>query len=146
MVTLKNEEDTKRFATILARNVKPGSTTGLVGQLGSGKTTLVRYWVEALGGSDVSSPTFVLAHHYETPDCAVEHWDLYRLGTIPGELLEPPERWTVRVVEWADKFPEALQLDLQISIAIADQGQSREVSLSGPLSEALKVELETSSG
>ncbi len=52
----------------------------LDGEMGSGKTTLVKHLVKNLGGTDeVSSPTFALVNEYQTPDKKIYHFDLYRL-------------------------------------------------------------------
>jgi len=52
----------------------------LLGEMGSGKTTLVKHLVKNLGGIDeVSSPTFALVNEYQTPDKKIYHFDLYRL-------------------------------------------------------------------
>ena len=146
MLKLQDEKETAGLASVLARVVPPGKTVGLVGALGSGKTTLVRHWVSVLGCSDVSSPTFVLAHYYETPTCTIEHWDLYRLRALPDELLEPPDRWTVRIIEWADRFKQEIPLDLEIRLTTnTDNVEERSVAFSGPLTNALEVELKASS-
>lgn len=73
----------------------------LYGQMGSGKTTLVRAWL----GSAVSSPTFTYIHHY--PEGV--HIDLYRFPTeIPSrwaEVYEQLEEAPLIFVEWAEKLP-----------------------------------------
>jgi tRNA threonylcarbamoyladenosine biosynthesis protein TsaE len=69
-------EETKRLAFELAKKIQKGSTVALYGDLGSGKTTFTRYFVEGLGLKNrVQSPTFVLARKYGN----VNHVDLYRL-------------------------------------------------------------------
>ena len=72
----KSTEETKRLAIELAGKVHKGSVLALYGNLGSGKTTFTRYFVEALGlNNRVQSPTFVVARKYGY----VNHVDLYRL-------------------------------------------------------------------
>lgn len=83
----------------------------LIGELGSGKTTLVRYLAQALGAREpASSPSFVLSHEYHCKnDLLLEHWDLYRMASLPQELNEPPAENVLRVVEWADRVPDFVQ-------------------------------------
>ena len=72
----KSTEETKRLAVELAGKIQKGSVLALYGDLGSGKTTFTRYFVEALGLKNrVQSPTFVVARKYGD----VNHVDLYRL-------------------------------------------------------------------
>lgn len=113
----------------IASKLKTGLTVGLIGELGAGKTTLVSHLMEALGASEpVSSPTFVLQHVYKAPSFIVEHWDLYRLGSLPLELLEPADSKVVRLVEWADKFFE-LKLDMEIRMNFGKTADQRLIAL-----------------
>jgi tRNA threonylcarbamoyl adenosine modification protein YjeE len=80
--TLAGEEQTDAFARELARELAPGDTVWLIGELGAGKTRLARGIVAALGHppNAVSSPTFAIANHYRTPGAtSVLHIDAYRL-------------------------------------------------------------------
>jgi tRNA threonylcarbamoyladenosine biosynthesis protein TsaE len=103
--------ETEELAEVLAQRLLWGSTLGLTGPLGAGKTFMVRALVGALGGNrgEVASPSYTLQYEYHLPDGKViEHWDLYRLTHLPEELLEPASPRTVRVIEWWEKFPELL--------------------------------------
>lgn len=138
---LHSEEDTARLARTLARVLRFGETVGLKGDLGAGKTTLVRYLVEELGGSanHVASPSFTLQNEYVlATGSRIEHWDLYRLREAPEDLAEPPARETLRVIEWPERAPlvmEELQLLLEISVG---ERNERIVHYSG--SRAAQVE------
>jgi tRNA threonylcarbamoyladenosine biosynthesis protein TsaE len=109
-VHLHSLDDTARLAEMLATQVRGGDTVALIGGLGAGKTTFTRLFVRALGGpTEVTSPTYVLEHEYPIEGkFTIRHWDVYRLGGIPPELLEPLRGDEVRLIEWADKFPELL--------------------------------------
>src|SRR5699024_3644034 len=109
----------------LAELLTPGACVTLEGQLGAGKTTLVRLLIEALGGSgrDVSSPTYVLMHAYATPRFTVYHLDAYRVGGAEdleaigfAELLEQPN--AVTIVEWASRVVDALPTSNRIDVRI----------------------------
>lgn len=105
-VCVKSLEDTKLFAARIARTIVGGSVIGLSGDLGAGKTTLVRYLVEALGGNaeDVSSPSYTLEYQYKLAGgLLIEHWDLYRVSELPGELMEAPCDTTIRLIEWPEQ-------------------------------------------
>lgn len=97
----------------LAAGLRPGATLGLTGSLGAGKTTFVRFLVQALHGTDaaVASPTFVFRRTYAGAP-VIEHIDLYRLDD-PAEAddlgLEEafgPDRITL--VEWPERLPGLL--------------------------------------
>jgi len=90
----------------------------LRGDLGAGKTTLVKGIAAALGAADpeeVTSPTFTLVHEYQGPRVNIYHLDLYRLET-ERELatlgLEDmlADRAALILVEWGEKFPSVLAL------------------------------------
>ncbi len=84
----------------------------LRGELGAGKTTLVKGWVAALNAGstdDVTSPTFTLVHEYQGPRVKVYHLDLYRLETERElatlgieEMAAEPD--ALVLVEWGEKF------------------------------------------
>ncbi len=124
------------FAEKISRAPLFGLSIGLAGPLGAGKTTFVRHVARHLGSrTPVSSPTFPLLHEYEAEGRRIiEHWDLYRLNSVPEELWEvqPPD--VLRIIEWADKFPR-LEAMLDINIAIQfknmdSQNETRVVDIS----------------
>lgn len=128
-------EDTKKLAQKVAQKLSPGDAVALSGDLGSGKTTFVRFLVEALGfDSKVQSPTFVICRKYirpEGPIKTINHIDLYRLQTkkeirdlgLP-ELLS--EKDAVCVVEWpemiVDLFPKGT---LKINFEYENENERR---------------------
>ena len=96
----------------------------LRGELGMGKTTLVRGMAAALGASadEVTSPTFTLVHEYAGKKTRLVHLDLYRLenesdleGIGLWELAELPD--ALVMVEWGDKFASVMErADAEIAI------------------------------
>ncbi|RIL06437.1 MAG: hypothetical protein DCC75_10845 [Proteobacteria bacterium] len=92
----------------LAANTNWGESIGLIGPLGAGKTTFIRYFCAAKGCAlPVSSPSYVIQHEYECGfGKTIEHWDLYRLHGIPDELRLAAPSNAIRLIEWVDKFPE----------------------------------------
>lgn len=99
----------------LAAHLAPGDVVALDGDLGAGKTHLVKGLVDGRGGDadDVTSPTFTLVHTYATPGGPVHHVDAYRLGRavdfaeIGGEEILDDEAAIV-VVEWPERIAAAL--------------------------------------
>jgi tRNA threonylcarbamoyladenosine biosynthesis protein TsaE len=97
--------ETEALGARLAERLQPGDVVLLSGELGTGKTTLVRGACRALGVTEpVTSPTFTIGQRYGGGRMPVSHLDLYRLQTLEGEdpaLLEDylrPEG--VAFVEW----------------------------------------------
>ncbi len=101
------------LAQTLAGELKnQNATIGLIGNLGSGKTTFTKAFAKALGIKKTPSPTFVIMHEHPTPQTTLYHLDLYRLKT-PAELLplglseimegNGPH---ILMIEWVEKFPQ----------------------------------------
>jgi len=128
--TLIDASATERLGEVVARLLEPGDVVLLVGDLGAGKTTLVRGVVRGLGGTDkVTSPTFTLRHEYATTP-ALTHVDCWRLAE-PDELDDLGLEEVIAdggalVIEWGEfadfRFGEAA---LHLSLSDAAGGESR---------------------
>jgi tRNA threonylcarbamoyladenosine biosynthesis protein TsaE len=119
---LQGEAETLEFGRSLARSVRAGEKIFLHGDLGAGKTTLVRGFLHELGHQGaVKSPTYSLVEHYYYKNMRIYHFDLYRLGD-PEELEYMGIRdyfggRNVCLVEWAERGRGILpQADLDIRI------------------------------
>jgi tRNA threonylcarbamoyladenosine biosynthesis protein TsaE len=100
-------EETRALGRRLGEVVEAGDVIALEGELGTGKTELVRGIAEALGvTSGVHSPTFVLHHRYQGR-LPIEHYDLYRLDGMAwvDTGLDEPASDAVTVIEWSDRAP-----------------------------------------
>lgn len=112
--TSTNEEETDRFGRVLADLLEPGTVVALVGDLGAGKTRLVRAMATGLGidPDDVQSPTFVLIREYEDGRIPVHHFDTYRLEDVNEFLdLGADELFGgdgICLVEWGDRVRDVL--------------------------------------
>lgn len=118
----------------IAGSLGPGGRVFLVGDLGSGKTTLARAVIRALGVSGaIPSPSFILDAFYALPRFDVHHMDFYRLSGCREELTmlgfdEILESSAVVLVEWADRFPDLVDLPgLHITIGCLEDPSLREV-------------------
>lgn len=136
--------DTDRFGRVIGRALRGGEVIGLYGDLGTGKTTLVRGIAAGLRAAPrlVSSPTFVLIHEYRGR-LLLAHADLYRIASqedvAQTGLSDYLDGETVVVVEWADRAGSQLPDD-RLEIRLAHRGRaSRALSLSatGPRSGKL---------
>lgn len=148
--TIQSLGETEQLGAALAAICDGGITICLSGELGSGKTTLVRSLVASLGSRlSVSSPTFVLSHEYKIGDSiTLEHWDLYRLGGAPEDLWEPPRATVIRVIEWAEREPRLLEsAELRLLLSVPDpEACRRTVRVEGPRTGALRQKLTFVSG
>ena len=94
----------------LAKELKAGEVIALVGDLGAGKTSLTQGIVGALGGGDVTSPTFSLVQEYRTGSLEVYHFDFYRVE-LEHELIDLGwddylDRDALVIAEWPGRFPD----------------------------------------
>lgn len=132
---------TEAFGARLARVLAPGLAVHLEGDLGAGKTTLVRGLLQALlPGQRVKSPTYTLVEHYRTPTFDVLHLDLYRLGD-PEELdflgVREDAGRAVLLVEWPQRGTGHLPpSDLVVRLAPAGAGRSIALQAVTPAGEA----------
>lgn len=140
-VQVKSELEMDQLGERIANAVQPGLVIALVGDLGAGKTRLVRAIAIALGADPnlVNSPTFVLVQHYAAR-LPLFHCDTYRLRDSDEFMDLGAEEFLngkgVSFVEWADRVEEALPDDL-LRIRIESTGlESRRVTMTatGPTS------------
>lgn len=99
-------EETERLGADIARRLRPGDAVLVTGELGAGKTTLVRGAARELGVSGpVTSPTFTVGQRYPAP-VPVSHLDLYRIGSLaeedPDLLADYLGEDRIAFVEWPD--------------------------------------------
>ncbi|OTG71272.1 tRNA (adenosine(37)-N6)-threonylcarbamoyltransferase complex ATPase subunit type 1 TsaE [Acinetobacter sp. ANC 4169] len=135
-LALNNEDDTQNLAQVLAQHFSTG-VIYLIGDLGAGKTTLTRYFLQSLGHQGaVKSPTYTLVEPYNINGKDIFHFDLYRLND-PYELelmgirdyLETPN--ALFLFEWPSKGGDEIpQPDLIVNIEKSEDELTRTASLS----------------
>jgi tRNA threonylcarbamoyladenosine biosynthesis protein TsaE len=123
-------EETIAFGRKLAAELSPPLVVLLRGDLGAGKTTLVKgiaEGFEAALAEDVTSPTFTLVHEYRGSRVTLYHIDLYRIDTereletlALDDLLAPN---CILLIEWGEKFPR-LQRDQNVEVALERAGET----------------------
>jgi tRNA threonylcarbamoyladenosine biosynthesis protein TsaE len=138
VIRTDSEDATIQAGAGLGARLKPGDVVLLIGNLGAGKTTLVKGIAGAIHpgyADEVSSPTFSLVHEYGDCEPVIYHIDLYRLDTAAevatigfDEILD---RRGIVLIEWGERFPD-LMPDGHITVRITRvAGESREIIIEG---------------
>jgi tRNA threonylcarbamoyladenosine biosynthesis protein TsaE len=122
-------EETEAVGARIAAQLRPGDLVTVSGELGTGKTTLVRGACRALGVDDpITSPTFTIGHRYRGR-VDVSHLDLYRFAGVSAAEwgdLEPYFDGAVCFVEWPEAGKEVLPpARFAVSLEHAGDGQRR---------------------
>lgn len=128
-IRVKSEAELQAFGEQLGAALGGGESIELIGDVGAGKTTLVKAIAAGMGVvGDVSSPSYTLSQTYEAPGgLRLAHYDFYRL-TEPGILAEElaevlADGSTVVAIEWAAIVADVLPTD-HLSIHITPTGEN----------------------
>ncbi len=140
VISIGSLSETEQWAKELAKTFNRPCLVLLNGDLGAGKTQLVRWFVEALGGTVASSPTFAIHQSYESPGGNVDHVDLYRLESAADldsagvwDLLAQPN--ALIFIEWAERIPNEMwpknfkQVRIRVNSVVAEP-EARSIELS----------------
>ena len=129
-ITTHSPEETIAFGRTLTELLAPPKLVLLRGDLGAGKTTLVKGIAgafEAAAEEDVTSPTFTLVHEYRGPRANLFHIDLYRIDTQREldtlALDDLRDEKSILLIEWGEKFPRLLR-DRDVEIVLEREGES----------------------
>ncbi len=143
-----DEPDLVRLAQLIALTVRPGDLIALHGDLGAGKTTFARAFIQALTHpivTEVPSPTFTLVQTYDTQRLKLAHFDLYRLND-PSELdelgLDEAVSHGAAIVEWPERAQGRLT-GTRLDIVIAESTTSvdtRDITLTAASTWAPRLE------
>ena len=108
---LKSLEDTKKFSNNISKFVNPGDIIFLYGEIGVGKTTFARFFINCLQRekgvekSDVLSPTFNIVYDYDIGNIKIQHYDLYRLKNYNDifqlGMFETSKNY-IKIIEWPE--------------------------------------------
>jgi tRNA threonylcarbamoyladenosine biosynthesis protein TsaE len=137
-ITTCSSEETIAFGRTLVDLLTPPKLVLLRGDLGAGKTTLVKGVAgafDAAAEEDVTSPTFTLIHEYRGPRANLYHIDLYRidtqreLDTLALDDLRADD--SILLIEWGEKFPRFVR-ERDVEIALEREGENgRRIKVSG---------------
>lgn len=140
---LADTEATEALGAAIANCFVPGSLIHLLGELGAGKTTLVRGFLRGLGYTGaVKSPTYTLVENYMIREQSVYHFDLYRLGD-PEELeymgiRDYLDELSVSLVEWPQRGEGILPTpDLEVSLEYRNDGRRVQISATSARGKAV---------
>ncbi len=127
-IFLKSTSDTKILANKIARFAKKNFFLCLYGDLGSGKTTFAKYFINSLSKKkqNVQSPTFTMVKTYELSKHLIWHFDLYRL-TVPDEIFNLDFEIAVNdivIVEWPEIIKDYLP-ENRIEIFLSEDSKLR---------------------
>ncbi|MGF1487048.1 MAG: tRNA (adenosine(37)-N6)-threonylcarbamoyltransferase complex ATPase subunit type 1 TsaE [Prochloraceae cyanobacterium] len=127
LISLPDALATQHLGEMLGRDLPAGSTILLEGQLGAGKTTLIRGLARGLGLKEaIVSPTFNLINEYHEGRLPLYHFDLYRLSPAEVENIYPEIYWEAKevasgitAIEWSQRLPYKPQDRLEICLVYA---------------------------
>ena len=131
---LADESATNRLGAALAAGLQPGGVLFLSGDLGTGKTTLARGLLRALGyAGRVKSPSYALVELYEVSRLNLYHFDFYRFKDrsewLSSGFRDYFNEQSVCLVEWPERAAGLLAPpDLEITLEIAGDGRSAQLS------------------
>jgi len=137
--TSKSAEETIALGRELAAMLKPPKLVVLRGDLGAGKTTLVKgvaQGFQSAAEEDVTSPTFTLIHEYRGPSATVYHIDLYRIDTQREldtlALDDLMNENSVLLIEWGEKFARfEREKDIEITLERVAENE-RKIRVTSP--------------
>lgn len=134
--TISSQNDMQKLGITLAQNLPSGSVIELIGDVGAGKTTLVKGIGKGLGITDtIQSPSYTIFCRYDVGNKSLHHYDFYRLndpGLVSYDLDESIHtQGAVVVIEWGDHVKDVLPKDhIVIYIKTVDEN-IREVEIRG---------------
>ncbi|MCP4272488.1 MAG: tRNA (adenosine(37)-N6)-threonylcarbamoyltransferase complex ATPase subunit type 1 TsaE [Gammaproteobacteria bacterium] len=134
-LSLETEEETHQFGALLAKHLSAPLVCYLKGDLGVGKTRLVRAMIQSLGyNGNVKSPTYTLVEPYQLQGINIYHFDLYRISD-PEELdffgiRDYFDHQSVSFIEWPDKGKGWLNA-ADLTILLEFNGDGRKLQLRG---------------
>ena len=137
---LKSLEHTQNFSKKISKIIRAGDIIFLYGEIGAGKTTFVRFFINYLESknkikkSDVLSPTFNIVYDYDIRKIKIYHYDLYRVKNYKDilelgmfEILEDH----IKIVEWPELIQSKPSNRIDILFEYSKLAESRKVKIIG---------------
>ena len=137
---LKTLKDTQNFSQSISKIISTGDIIFLYGEIGVGKTTFVRFFINHLESkngnknSDILSPTFNIVYDYEVGSVKILHYDLYRLKNYEDisqlGMFETPND-SIRIIEWPELIKPKPKDRVDILFQYSKLMNSRKVQIIG---------------
>tara|TARA_B100000029_G_scaffold22691_1_gene22695 strand:+ start:446 stop:901 length:456 start_codon:yes stop_codon:yes gene_type:complete len=137
---LKSLNDTKKFSKYISNIIKLGDIIFLYGEIGVGKTTFVRFFINYLEmknkikSSDVLSPTFNIVYDYDIKNTKILHYDLYRLKNSKDifqlDIFETSNN-SIKIIEWPELIKPKPKDRIDIFLKYSNLKNSRKVEIIG---------------
>ena len=137
---LKSLEDTQNFSENISKKISAGDIIFLYGEIGVGKTTFVRFFINHLENknriknSEVLSPTFNILYDYEVGNIKILHYDLYRLKNhkdISQLGMFETSNDSIKIVEWPELIESKPKDRVDIQFQYSKLIDSRKVKIVG---------------
>ena len=137
---LKSLEDTQNFSRNISKIISAGDIIFLYGEIGVGKTTFVRFFINHLENkhgiknSDVLSPTFNIVYDYDVKNIKILHYDLYRLKNykdISQLGMFETSNDSIKIIEWPELIESKPKDRVDIQFQYSKLINSREVKIVG---------------
>lgn len=134
-ISIKGVDEMRELGLELAAALEPGDIIAMVGNLGTGKTTLSKYIAEGLGVTEaLSSPTFNIVKEYRSGRIPLFHFDVYRLSSGDDLVDIGAEDYLygdgVCLIEWADIVADILPEEtIVIRLEYGENEGAREVTI-----------------
>ncbi len=137
--TTHSEQETRELARLFARLLERGDVVALRGELGTGKTVIVKAIAKALGyDGPVTSPSFTLLNVYDTPNFPIYHFDFYRIQSEAEAIGIGADEYImgegISLIEWPEKIQNLLPpqyYDIHLVIPdYANQPHQRKIRIS----------------
>jgi len=137
---LKSLEDTQNFSKKISNIVNMGDIIFLYGEIGVGKTSFARFFINffesknGIKNSDVLSPTFNIVYDYDVKDIKILHYDLYRLKNyrdISQLGIFETSNESIKIVEWPELIESKPKDRIDIQFKYSKLINSREVKIVG---------------
>tara|TARA_B100001996_G_scaffold368194_1_gene340475 strand:+ start:1376 stop:1831 length:456 start_codon:yes stop_codon:yes gene_type:complete len=137
---IKSLENLSLVSKQIADKVLKEDCIFLYGEIGTGKTTFSRYFInhlqkkEKIQETEVPSPTFNLLYEYEVKTSKIMHYDLYRLKTFEETkqlgIFEDNKK-TIKIIEWPELLKDSVQDKLEINFKYTKNENEREINFKG---------------
>ena len=139
-INISSEKQTKKIAEIFSRNIKLGDVIYLYGEVGVGKTTFIKYTINALqylnkqSITEITSPTFSILNQYKFNKIEIDHYDLYRIKNSEDfSSLSLFEDYTnkITLIEWPEliKYSQSIK-KINLYFEYSDDLSSRFLTIS----------------